>query len=157
MPIVADRYELVVAIDDVRSQPRVVGPAYRSRVRTVEVSIESRKSLSGKEIQAKSAWRPCCHDDVTAATCRAEAVRMATRIRALDTKLRNNRKALDALVSVAMPELTALSDIGAVGVAAVLVPPVARTGRSRVRCARRNVPDPGIISKHVQPQSEPRW
>lgn len=95
--------------------------ALTALVRTVELGIEARKPLSSRQIQSIAAWRTRSSDDVTAATCRAEAVRMATRIRALDTELRNNRKALDALVSAAAPELTALRGVGAVVAASVLI------------------------------------
>jgi transposase len=46
---------------------------------------------------------------------------MATRIGALDIELRDNRKALDALIETTAPELTATPGVGDVVAAAVLI------------------------------------
>ena len=65
-------------------------------------------------------WR-ARSEDATAATCRAEAVRLAKRIRALDSELIDNRDFLDALVNTNAPELTASVGVGAVIAATVLI------------------------------------
>ena len=54
-------------------------------------------------------------------TCRSEAIRLAKRIRDLETDLADNRAALDGLVTEQAPELLALTGIGSVVAAAVLV------------------------------------
>ena len=55
------------------------------------------KSLAYSQIKEIATWR-ARSEDATTATCRAEAVRLAKRIRALDAELVDNRKSLDALV-----------------------------------------------------------
>ncbi|WP_249353575.1 transposase [Rhodococcus sp. USK13] len=54
-------------------------------------------------------------------TCRQEAVRLARRIRALDTELIDNRKALDSAVNAVAPELPELPGVGSVVAASVLI------------------------------------
>ncbi|MFI6169407.1 IS110 family transposase [Nocardia sp. NPDC051052] len=112
---------LVIAREQMTSERTRAVTALTALVRTVELGIDARKPLTGKQIEAIAAWRTRSSDDVTARTCRAEAVRMATRIRVLDAELRDNRKALDALVEATVPTLIAVPGVGAVVAASVLI------------------------------------
>jgi transposase len=112
---------LVIAREQMTSERTRTINALTALVRTVDLGIDARKPLTGKQIEAMAAWRTRPSDDVTARTCRVEAVRMATRIRALDIELRDNRKALDALIETTAPELTATPGVGAVVAASVLI------------------------------------
>lgn len=112
---------LVIAREQMTSERTRAINALTALVRTVDLGIDARNPLTGKQIEAIAAWRTRSSDDVTARTCRAEAVRMATRIRALATELRDNRKALDALIETTAPELTAAPGVGAVVAAAVVI------------------------------------
>jgi transposase len=112
---------LVIAREQMTCERTRAVNALTALVRTVELDIDARKPLTGRQIQAIAAWRTRPSDDVTARTCRAEAVRMATRIRALDTELRDNRKSLDALVQATTPELTAVPGVGSVVAASVMI------------------------------------
>ncbi len=49
----------------------------------VELGVDARKSLTCSQITAIATWR-ARSEDATATTCRAEAVRLAKRIQALD-------------------------------------------------------------------------
>ncbi len=58
-------------------------------LRTVELGIDARRALSATTIAIIAAWRT--PTPVTArAVCRAEAIRLARRVRALDTELAAN-------------------------------------------------------------------
>ncbi len=98
---------LVIAREQMTSERTRTVNALTALVRTVELGIDARKPLTGKQIEVMAAWRTRPADDAATRTCRAEAVRLATRIRALDIELRDNRKALDTLVETTAPDLTA--------------------------------------------------
>ncbi|MDV6278842.1 transposase, partial [Rhodococcus erythropolis] len=111
---------LVVAREQMTCERTRAINALTALVRTVELGVDARKSLTCTQITAISTWRGRS-EDATAATCRAEAVRLAKRIRALDTELVDNRKSLDAIVTTTAPELTAAVGVGAVVAATVLI------------------------------------
>jgi transposase len=112
---------LVIAREQMTAERTRTVNTLTALVRTVELGIDARKPLTGKQIEVVAAWRTRRCDDVTTRTCRAEAVRLATRIRALDVELRDNRKALEKLVETTAPELTATAGVGAVVAASVLI------------------------------------
>jgi transposase len=112
---------LVIAREQMTSERTRSVNALTALVRTVELGIDARKPLTGKQIEVMAAWRTRPSDDATTRICRAEAVRLATRIRALDIELRDNRKALDTLVETTAPDLTATPGVGAVVAASVLI------------------------------------
>ena len=111
---------LVVAREQMTCERTRTINALTALVRTVELGVDARKSLSCSQITAIATWR-ARSEDATAATCRAEAVRLAKRIRALNSELIDNRKSLDALVKTTAPELTASVGVGAVVAATVLI------------------------------------
>lgn len=59
--------------------------------RTADLGLDARKSLTGKQITEVSRWR-ARGEDIGVATARAEAVRLAKRIAALDGELAKNTK-----------------------------------------------------------------
>lgn len=111
---------LVVAREQMTCERTRTINALTALVRTVELGVDARKSLTYSQLKEIAAWRARC-EDATTATCRAEAVRLAKRIRALDAELVDNRKSLDALVKTNAPELTAAVGVGAVVAATVLI------------------------------------
>ncbi|MCX0271548.1 IS110 family transposase [Nocardia zapadnayensis] len=119
-PRVAMRVLVIGREQMTRERTRTIN-ALTALVRTIELGVDARKPLTSKQIQVVAAWRTRPSDEVTTRTCRAEAVRLATRIRALDIELRDNRKALDMLVEATAPELTAAPGVGAVVAASVLI------------------------------------
>ncbi len=78
--------------------------------RTVELGVDARRTLTATTITTIAAWRtPTCTTTSTTSTravCHAEAIRLARRIRALDTELAANHAALTATVTAQTPELT---------------------------------------------------
>lgn len=138
---------LVVAREQMTCERTLAVNALTALVRTVELGVDARKFLTCSQITAIANWR-ARSEDVTAATCRAEAVRLAKRIRALDAELVDNRKSLDALVKTNAPELHCRGR-GRRGDCSDRPDRVVtcRSGafRGRVRLARRDLPDPGFI------------
>ncbi|MFB9599088.1 transposase [Saccharothrix longispora] len=75
--------------------------------------------MSGRTITAIAAWRTPAGATTTRAVCRAEAIRLARRIRALDGELAANHAALTAAVTAQAPELLQICGIGPVVAATV--------------------------------------
>jgi len=59
-------------------------------VRTIDLGVDARTPLTTAQITTIAAWRDRL-EDVTTATCRGEAVRLARRVRTLDADLVTNR------------------------------------------------------------------
>lgn len=107
--------------------------ALTALVRTYDLGIEARKALTPKQIELIAAWRHR-EEPLGLRVGRAEAVRLAKRIRALDGELSQNRIALTELVDVAAPQLLQLPGVGAV-TAAVVLAAWAYPGRVRTEAA----------------------
>ncbi|MDI9909615.1 transposase [Rhodococcus sp. IEGM 1406] len=71
---------LVVAREQMTCERTRAVNSLTALVRTVELGVDLRKSLPCSQITAIATWRTRS-EDATAATCRAEAVRLAKRIR----------------------------------------------------------------------------
>lgn len=112
---------LVIAREQMTTERTRTVNTLTALVRTVELGTDARKPLTSTQISAIAAWRTRLSDDITTRTCRAEAVRLAARIRTLDIELRDNRKALETLVDATTPELTAAPGVGPVVAASVLI------------------------------------
>lgn len=138
---------LVVAREQMTCERTRAVNALTALVRTVELGVDARKSLAYSQIKEIATWRSRS-EDATTATCRAEAVRLAKRIRALDSELIDNRKSLDELVKTNAPELHCRGWGGRSGCSDRPDRVVTcRSGalRSRVRLTRRDLPGPGFI------------
>jgi transposase len=97
--------------------------ALTALLRTVELGIDARRALSATTIATIAAWRtpsPSTVPATTRAVCRAEAIRLARRIRALDTDLAANHTALSSALTAQAPELLDLRGVGPVVAATVL-------------------------------------
>lgn len=88
-------------------------------VRTVELGMDARKSLTDKQIRQVASWRTR-QENVAARVSRAEAVRLAKNILMLRELLERNAKELGELASEMAPELLALPGIGPVNAAVIL-------------------------------------
>lgn len=86
-----------------------------------------------KQITAIAGWRER-GDDLTVATCRAEAVRLARRVRTLDVDLVTNRAGITDLISREAPELLDLTGVGAIVAAAIMIA-WSHPGRARPEAA----------------------
>ncbi len=137
---------LVVAREQMTCERTRAVNALTALVRTVELGVDARKSLAYSQIKEIATWR-ARSEDATTATCRAEAVRLAKRIRALDAELVDNRKSLDALVKTKhrnwLPRLEWRS--GCSDCPDRVVTCRSGTFRGRIRLTRRDLPGPGFI------------
>lgn len=111
---------LVVAREQMTAERTRAVNTLTALVRTIDLGIDARKSLTARQISTIAGWRDRAEDTSTA-TCRQEAVRLARRVRALDDDLTANRAAITELVRDAAPQLLELTGVGAVVAASVLI------------------------------------
>lgn len=75
--------------------------ALTALVCVVELGIDARKRLTGQQIREIAAWRARSREiagDLATARARAEAVRLAKRVEALDSELAANHANMKALI-----------------------------------------------------------
>ena len=112
---------LTTARDQMTSERTRAVNALTALLRLNDLGIDARRSLSHKKIVTIAAWRtPRAAMTTTQAVSRAEAIRLARRIRALDSDLTDNRAALTAAVTAQAPELLKVRGVGPVVAATVL-------------------------------------
>jgi transposase len=93
--------------------------ALTALVRSVDLGLDARRSLTQAQITTIAGWRSRAEDPATTA-CRREAVRLATRIRVLEHDLAANHDELHQFTAAQVPELLALPGVGPVVVATIL-------------------------------------
>lgn len=93
--------------------------ALTSLVRSHDLGVDARRSLSSAQIATVAGWRRR-EEPFGTATARVEAVRLAKRVLSLDEELADNRENITNIVSVEAPELLELRGVGAVTAAVVL-------------------------------------
>ena len=93
--------------------------ALTSLVRSHDLGVDARKPLSSAQITTIAGWRRR-EESFGTATARAEAIRLAKRVLALDQDLAENRESITNIVSVQAPELLELRGVGAITAAIVL-------------------------------------
>jgi transposase len=71
--------------------------ALTALLRTVELGVDARKPLTGRQITEVSRWR-ARSEDLAALTARAEAVRLARRVTTLDDDLKANQTRMTELI-----------------------------------------------------------
>ena len=93
--------------------------ALTALVRGHDLGIDARRALTTEQISTIAGWRSR-EEDLGAATARAEALRLAKRVLALDVELAQNRTEITGLVAAEASELLELPGIGAITAAAIL-------------------------------------
>jgi len=88
---------LVTARDHMTGERTATVNALTALVRAIDLGIDARRPLRSKQILEISRWRPR-QEPLAQATARAEAVRLANRIVALDDELTANQKTIATLV-----------------------------------------------------------
>ncbi len=88
---------LVTARDHMTGERTATVNALTALVRAIDLGIDARRPLRSKQVLEISHWRSR-EEPLGTATARAEAVRLATRIVALNDELTVNRKTIAALV-----------------------------------------------------------
>jgi transposase len=111
---------LTVAREQMSGERTRAVNALTALLRTVDLGVDARRALTTATIATVAAWRTR-NSDPTLTICRAEATRLARRIRALDTELAANHTALNEAVTAQAPQLLTLPGVGAVVAATVLM------------------------------------
>jgi len=95
--------------------------ALHALLRTHPLGIDARRKVSRASIAVIAGWRTRPQEPLGLATARAEAVRLARRIRALDGEVKDNERTLKAIVTATRPSLLQQTGVGPVNAAIVLV------------------------------------
>jgi transposase len=111
---------LTAAREQMTSERTRAVNALTALLRTVDLGVDARRALTTTAIATIAAWRTR-NDGTTLVICRAEAIRLARRIRALDAELAVNHTALHRAVTTQAPQLLDLPGVGAVVAATVLL------------------------------------
>lgn len=93
--------------------------ALTALVRSHDLGVDARKSLSSAQITSIAGWRRR-EESFGTTTARTEALRLAKRVLALDEELAENRMSITNIVAVQAPELLELRGVGAITAAIVL-------------------------------------
>ena len=131
---------LVIAREEMTTARTGAINALTALLRTVDLGIDARHPLTTAQITTITGWR-AREEAAWLATCRGEAVRLARQVRVLDQQIATNRAQLDELVAVQAPELTALTGVGSVVAANVLIAS-SHPGRVRTEAAFARSPAP---------------
>lgn len=89
-------------------------------LRTVDLGVDARKPLTAAQLATIADWRDR-EENPARCNCRADAVRLARRIRTLGVDLATNKRGINDLIADTAPELLTLPGIGPVVAAAVLI------------------------------------
>jgi transposase len=111
---------LVSARDQMGTERTKIINTVTALVRSVDLGVDARKALTSAQITTITGWRPRDEDPATAA-CRREAIRLASRIRALDRDLAANMAELRQFTAAEVPELLNLPGIGPVVAGTILL------------------------------------
>lgn len=93
--------------------------ALTALVRRFDLGIDARRALTTTQIATIAAWRTRRTDPIDTGIARAEAVRLASRVRALHTDLAANKATLHELTVQLVPTLLAEPGIGPVSAAQI--------------------------------------
>lgn len=128
-------------------------------LRAVDLGIDARRPPTSAQILEVSRWRSRA-EEIGTATARAEALRLARRVIALDEELSANTKSMTTLLSQSPARV--LLDMPGIGpvTAAVAMAAWSHDGRpskrGRLRRSRGREPDPGFVRKHRAALTQPQ-
>ena len=94
--------------------------ALTALLRVHDLGVDARRKPTRQTIRSIAAWRTRRGDTPTQAVARREAIRLATRILALDAEATSNDKQLHDIVAATAPTLLDLPGVGPVNAATVL-------------------------------------
>jgi transposase len=111
---------LLTARDSMTSERTRAVNALNALLRTHALGIDARRKVDRPTIRTVAGWRARKSDTLTLGTARAEAIRLASRILALDVEVDANEHALLELVQQTHPSLLDLPGVGVISAAVVL-------------------------------------
>jgi len=121
---------LTAARDHMTSERTATVNALLALLRSVDLGIDARRPLAGSQVLEVSRWRARA-EDVGAATARAEAVRLARRVVALDDDLSQNTRTTTSLLQHSPARV--LLDMPGVGPVTAAVATAAWSHHGRLR------------------------
>lgn len=95
--------------------------ALNALLRVHDLGCDARRKVNRPTIRTIAAWRTRRTDTLTQATARAEAIRLATRILALDIQIDNNERTLLEIIQSTVPSLLDIVGVGPINAATILV------------------------------------
>lgn len=101
-----------------RERTRTIN-ALTALVRTHDLGIDARRKLTTTQIRTINCWRTRT-EPLALAVARTEAIRLARRIQALETDLKDNEHQLRTLIATHAPTLLDLPGVGPVNAAVIL-------------------------------------
>lgn len=110
---------LTARTDMTRERTQAIN-ALNALTRRFNLGIDTRRALTATQITRIAAWRTRSSDAIDTRTARAEAIRLATRIRALTTDINRNKTELAGWTTTLAPQLIAEPGIGPVSAAQFL-------------------------------------
>lgn len=125
---------LATAREQINGQRTATINALTGLLRRYDLGIDARKRLTRAQITTVAGWRTHPSDGLAEATARAEAVRLATRIGALETERADNEQQMTRLATSVAPELLDLYGVGPAS-AAVILAAWSYPGRIRTEAA----------------------
>lgn len=149
---------LLTARDAMTSERTRAINALNALLRTHALGIDARKKVNRPTIRVIAAWRARTSDTLALATARTEAIRLATRVLALDVEVDANEQTLLELVTDTHPALLDLPGVGPTTAAVVLAAwshPRPSPRRGRVRETRRRQPARGRLRQPTRTPSQP--
>jgi transposase len=111
---------LVSARDQMGTERTKTINSLTALVRSVDLGVDARKALTSAKITTIADWRTRDEDPAVAA-CRREAIRLASRIRALGRDLAANMAELRQFTAAEVPELLDLPGVGPVVAGTILL------------------------------------
>ena len=110
---------LTARTDMTRERTQAIN-ALNALMRRFNLGLDTRRALTATQITRIAAWRTRSSDAIDIRTARAEAIRLATRIRALTGDINRNKTELTAWATALAPQLIAEPGIGPVSAAQFL-------------------------------------
>ena len=111
---------LVSARDQMGTERTKTINSLTALVRSVDLGVDARKALTSAQITTIAGWRTPDEDPAVGA-CRREAIRLASRIRALGRDLAANMAELRQFTAAEVPELLDLPGVGPVVAGTILL------------------------------------
>ena len=111
---------LLTARNSMTSERTRAVNALNALLRVHDLGVDARRKINRPTIRTIAAWRTRKNDTLVLTTARGEAIRLATRILALDVEVGANERDLLAIVASTAPTLLDLTGVGPVNAAIVL-------------------------------------
>lgn len=149
---------LVVARDQMTGERTRAINTLTALLRTVDLGVDARKPLTAAQLTTIAGWRDR-EENMARRTCRAEAVRLARRIRTLGVDLATNKRGINDLIADTRTRATDAARDRARRRSRCphrLVPPGKSPLRSRDGLPRRHMPHPRLLGQHRPVPTQPR-